>query len=150
MEDARSTSQRYDDLPVPRASSAPGSALAHRRARATGARSSSSAAARRPAGLLERGRGIHPAQKERLLSPRLARALDGLTSWDAIEPIHSASRRALGAVASDLDDYVDLNLRLPELLLMRVDKMTMGVSLEGRVPFLDHKFVELAISIPDA
>ena len=43
--------------------------------------------------------------------------------------------------------YVDLNLRLPELLLMRVDKMSMGVSLEGRVPFLDHKFVGLGLSI---
>lgn len=43
---------------------------------------------------------------------------------------------------------MDLNMRLPELLLMRVDKMSMGVSLEGRVPFLDHKFVELAMSIP--
>jgi asparagine synthase (glutamine-hydrolysing) len=32
---------------------------------------------------------------------------------------------------------------------MRVDKMSMGVSLEGRVPFLDHKFVELAMSIPE-
>lgn len=39
-------------------------------------------------------------------------------------------------------------MRLPELLLMRVDKMSMGVSLEGRVPFLDHKFVELALGIP--
>jgi len=46
--------------------------------------------------------------------------------------------------------YLDLNMRLPELLLMRVDKMSMGVSLEGRVPFLDHKFVELAMSIPEA
>ena len=45
--------------------------------------------------------------------------------------------------------YVDLNMRLPELLLMRIDKMSMGVSLEGRVPFLDHKFVELAMSIPE-
>jgi asparagine synthase (glutamine-hydrolysing) len=45
--------------------------------------------------------------------------------------------------------YLDLSLRLPELLLMRVDKMSMGVSLEGRVPFLDHKFVELAMSIPE-
>ena len=44
---------------------------------------------------------------------------------------------------------MDLNLRLPELLLMRVDKMSMGVSLEGRVPFLDHKFVELILSIPE-
>jgi asparagine synthase (glutamine-hydrolysing) len=46
--------------------------------------------------------------------------------------------------------YLDLNLRLPELLLMRIDKMSMGVSLEGRVPFLDHKFVELAMSIPES
>ena len=45
--------------------------------------------------------------------------------------------------------YLDLNLRLPELLLMRVDKMSMGVSLESRVPFLDHKFVELVMGIPN-
>lgn len=45
--------------------------------------------------------------------------------------------------------YLDLNLRLPELLLMRLDKMGMGVSLETRLPFLDHKFVELAMSIPE-
>jgi asparagine synthase (glutamine-hydrolysing) len=44
--------------------------------------------------------------------------------------------------------YLDLNLRLPELLLMRVDKMSMGVGLEGRVPFLDHQFVALAMSVP--
>ena len=44
--------------------------------------------------------------------------------------------------------YVDLRLRLPELLLMRVDKMTMGVGLEARVPFLDHEFVALAMSMP--
>lgn len=31
---------------------------------------------------------------------------------------------------------------------MRVDKMSMGVSLEARVPFLDHHFVQLAVSIP--
>jgi asparagine synthase (glutamine-hydrolysing) len=33
---------------------------------------------------------------------------------------------------------------------MRIDKMSMGVSLEGRVPFLDHKFVELVMSIPES
>lgn len=52
---------------------------------------------------------------------------------------------------SDLDwmAYVELKLRLPELLLMRVDKMGMANSLEARVPFLDHQFVELAFSIPE-
>jgi asparagine synthase (glutamine-hydrolysing) len=44
--------------------------------------------------------------------------------------------------------YQELKLRLPELLLMRVDKMTMATSLEARVPFLDHKLVEFAMAIP--
>jgi asparagine synthase (glutamine-hydrolysing) len=44
--------------------------------------------------------------------------------------------------------YIELKLRLPELLLMRVDKMSMAVSLEARVPFLDHKLVEFTMGIP--
>lgn len=46
--------------------------------------------------------------------------------------------------------YIDLKMRLPELLLMRVDKMSMAVSLEARVPFLDHKFVTYSMGIPSA
>ena len=46
--------------------------------------------------------------------------------------------------------YLDLNLRLPELLLMRVDKMSMGVSLEGRVPFLDHRVRGAGAEHPDS
>ena len=44
--------------------------------------------------------------------------------------------------------YLELMFRLPELLLMRVDKMAMAASVEGRVPFLDHRLVELAFRIP--
>jgi asparagine synthase (glutamine-hydrolysing) len=44
--------------------------------------------------------------------------------------------------------YLELKLRLPELLLMRVDKMTMATSVEARVPFLDHHLVEYAMSLP--
>ena len=40
--------------------------------------------------------------------------------------------------------YLELKLRLPELLLMRVDKVTMANSIETRVPFLDHHLVEFA------
>jgi asparagine synthase (glutamine-hydrolysing) len=50
----------------------------------------------------------------------------------------------------DLDRqiYQDLRLRLPELLLMRVDKLTMASAVEARVPFLDHEVVELAMAMP--
>ncbi|MDQ3810340.1 MAG: asparagine synthase (glutamine-hydrolyzing) [Chloroflexota bacterium] len=43
---------------------------------------------------------------------------------------------------------IELRQRLPELLLMRVDKVTMGSSIEARVPYLDHKLVEFALAIP--
>jgi asparagine synthase (glutamine-hydrolysing) len=45
---------------------------------------------------------------------------------------------------------VELVNRLPELLLMRVDKMSMAHSIETRVPFLDEDLVEFALTIPSA
>ena len=53
--------------------------------------------------------------------------------------------------ASPLDKmiYLDLKVRLPELLLMRADKMTMANSVEARSPFLDYQLVEYALSLPD-
>lgn len=42
----------------------------------------------------------------------------------------------------------DLRFRLPELLLMRVDKITMSQSIEARVPFLDHYLVEYVMKLP--
>jgi asparagine synthase (glutamine-hydrolysing) len=44
--------------------------------------------------------------------------------------------------------YVELSNRLPELLLMRVDKISMAHSLEARAPFLDHELVSYALSLP--
>jgi asparagine synthase (glutamine-hydrolysing) len=44
--------------------------------------------------------------------------------------------------------YNEFKLRLPEILLMRVDKISMSVSLEARVPFLAHGLVEFAMDIP--
>ena len=44
--------------------------------------------------------------------------------------------------------YLELKHRLPELLLMRVDKITMSTSIEGRAPFLDQDLVEFALKIP--
>ena len=43
---------------------------------------------------------------------------------------------------------LDLQFRLPENLLARVDRMSMAASLEARVPFLDHRLVETAMRIP--
>lgn len=89
-------------------------------------------------------------RKHSLLSPRMRKRFSGYTSWEALSPIHDRfHHNAWETSTLNWMSYCDLRLRLPELLLMRVDKMSMGVSLEGRVPFLDHKFVELAMSIPE-
>jgi asparagine synthase (glutamine-hydrolysing) len=91
------------------------------------------------------------AYKHTLLAPRLRRDFAGRSSWEALQPIRSRFEEAAWDTSHlNWMTYLDLRLRLPELLLMRVDKMSMGASLEGRVPFLDHRFVELAMSIPTA
>jgi len=87
--------------------------------------------------------------KRRVLSSEMNRRVDGLSSYEAV----SKHLEHIAAVRPDSDfaarmTYLELKLRLPELLLMRVDKMTMATSVEARVPFLDHHLVEYAMSIP--
>ncbi|MEJ5286490.1 MAG: Asparagine synthetase [glutamine-hydrolyzing] [Candidatus Kapaibacterium sp.] len=45
--------------------------------------------------------------------------------------------------------FAEISQRLPELLLMRVDKMGMANSIEARVPFLDYRLIEFTMSLPE-
>ena len=44
--------------------------------------------------------------------------------------------------------YIDMKTSLPDDLLIKADKMTMGNSLELRVPFLDHRVLEFGAGLP--
>jgi asparagine synthase (glutamine-hydrolysing) len=44
--------------------------------------------------------------------------------------------------------YIDTKTWLPDDLLIKADKMTMANSVELRVPFLDHRVLEFAASLP--
>ena len=87
--------------------------------------------------------------KRRVLSDEMSRRADGLSSYDAVRKHleHIAQVRPDSDFATRMT-YLELKLRLPELLLMRVDKMTMATSVEARVPFLDHHLVEYAMGLP--
>ena len=47
-------------------------------------------------------------------------------------------------------NFMDLTSYLPDDLLIKVDIASMANSLEIRTPFLDHKFVEFAVTIPNS
>jgi asparagine synthase (glutamine-hydrolysing) len=44
--------------------------------------------------------------------------------------------------------YYDLKIRLPDCVVHHLDRASMAYSLEARVPFLDHEFVEFCAQIP--
>jgi asparagine synthase (glutamine-hydrolysing) len=88
------------------------------------------------------------AEKQALISDSLKTELGDCSSWDVLDPIYKKFQQTCPKPTPlNWMSYLDLKMRLPELLLMRVDKMSMGVSLEARVPFLDHRFVELAMGV---
>jgi asparagine synthase (glutamine-hydrolysing) len=63
--------------------------------------------------------------------------------------IGSSLPRASGRRMADLCAF-DFITRIPEDLMVRTDRATMGASIEARVPFLDHQLVELVFSLPGA
>ena len=89
------------------------------------------------------------SDKHRLLSTAGRARLEGLTSHEVVLD-HD---RRVRAILPDADlgqrmIYLELKNRLAELLLMRVDKITMASSIEARVPFLDHHLVEFSLHVP--
>ena len=44
--------------------------------------------------------------------------------------------------------FVDMLSFLPDGLMVKVDRASMGVSLESRAPFLDHRLIEFAWTLP--
>ena len=85
-----------------------------------------------------------PEELGALVNPE---ALDTDAAWSA----HPVRRAYTGESPGDEVNRrlrVDLRTSLADEMLTKVDRMTMAAGLEARVPFLDRRLVEWALSVP--
>lgn len=106
------------------------------------------------------GDRVHRAAEILAHAANPAAVYDRLTSqWDDPRSIVLGSAEPATAIAdqaawADVGDvahrlmYIDLVTYLPDDILVKVDRASMGVSLESRAPLLDHRVVEFAWRLP--
>ncbi len=100
--------------------------------------------------------GLPPLKAyRRLLAPtpdgadlRRPELVAAVGDFDAASVFREPFERARGSLLTRLL-YTDLHTVLADDYLVKEDRMTMAHSVEGRVPFLDYRMVELAFSLPD-
>ncbi|MBL8472262.1 MAG: asparagine synthase (glutamine-hydrolyzing) [Rhodocyclaceae bacterium] len=76
--------------------------------------------------------------------------LTRVASHTPFDPLHDAFAASLQDDAQSRMASVDVLTQLPDDLLMLTDKMSMAVSLECRVPLLDHELLEMAAAMPES
>jgi len=88
---------------------------------------------------------FNEGEKESLYSPEFREAIRGIDSFEYL--LSKFEEAKIGNLIDQLL-YLDINTYLPEDLLVKMDIATMANSLEARVPFLDHPFMEFIATIP--
>lgn len=84
-------------------------------------------------------------------SPFNARQKEMLVNFDVLRfenPTERYYRNVKDVTLLDAMLYCDCKIWLVENLLNRGDSMTMGASIENRVPFLDHELIQWAFTLP--
>src|SRR6185295_8809909 len=90
---------------------------------------------------------IRLADQQRLLAPAYRAAATRAAAYASSLGYFNAPNGS--STLLDRLLYADIKTYLVELL-MKQDQMSMATSIESRVPFLDHKLVEYAATLPDA
>jgi asparagine synthase (glutamine-hydrolysing) len=85
--------------------------------------------------------------KEEIYTPEFAAAVNSI---NASRYLDGWFVKANGSGMLDATLFSDLMTYLPNDLLVKVDIASMACSLEARSPFLDHKVIEFAASLPES
>ena len=78
---------------------------------------------------------------------RVVLGRENVGTWTRLDGTVPPASTPLETLAFDTQEY-EFELRLPELLLMRIDRFSMAHSVESRVPFLDPELVEYVYRLP--
>jgi asparagine synthase (glutamine-hydrolysing) len=89
-----------------------------------------------------------PALRRRLYQPEFwLRQAEG-HDYGALEAEYFPGLNANGWRHLEQFEIADLTVHMPASLLFRLDRASMAHSLEARVPFLSHRFVDWALTVP--
>ena len=85
-------------------------------------------------------------ERKTLFNPSFIASLNGFTSLEKVAQVYRHQDNSLDALTKA--QLADIQLYMTDDVLVKVDRMSMGNSLEVRAPLLDYRLIEFAQTLP--